>query len=262
MVEADAQLQLKKRARRRLVGATAFAGLAAVILPMVMDQEPKPPKQDVEIRIPGQDEKPFAPKFATAPAPAVAPAVAPTPSAPVAATPAPAAPVAATVAPPAAAAVTPPPPPASKPAAEPSVRVVEKSIADKPVEKAPPKPVEKPAPVKPVEKADTSSSEAQRAAAILSGKSFDPAPAAPAHAAAGNGAHLLLIGAYTNPGHVQILQKKLGEMGIKVITEKIDSPQGAKTRVRAGPFPNRDAAEKAAEKLKRIGVTGVVAPAK
>ena len=37
----DAQLQLKKRARRRLVGAVAFAGLAAVILPMVMDEEPK-----------------------------------------------------------------------------------------------------------------------------------------------------------------------------------------------------------------------------
>ena len=36
---SDANLQLKKRARRRLVGAIAFAGLAAVVLPMVMDEE-------------------------------------------------------------------------------------------------------------------------------------------------------------------------------------------------------------------------------
>jgi DedD protein len=29
--------------------------------------------------------------------------------------------------------------------------------------------------------------------------------------------------------------------------------------VRAGPFPNREAAEKALDKLKKIGVSGVVA---
>ena len=58
----DAQLQLKKRARRRLIGAIAFAGLAAVVLPMVMDQEPKQQVQDVQIRIPGQDLPP--PKLA------------------------------------------------------------------------------------------------------------------------------------------------------------------------------------------------------
>jgi DedD protein len=57
----DPQLQLKKRARRRLVGAVAFAGLAAVILPMVMDEEPKQPVQDVQIRIPGQDQLPSTP---------------------------------------------------------------------------------------------------------------------------------------------------------------------------------------------------------
>ena len=59
----DAQLQLKKRARRRLVGAVAFAGLAAVILPMVMDEEPKQQVQDIQIRIPGQEQAPFSPKL-------------------------------------------------------------------------------------------------------------------------------------------------------------------------------------------------------
>lgn len=73
---SDAQLQLKKRARRRLVGAIAFAGLAAVVLPMVMDEEPKQQVQDVQIVIPGQDQTPFSPKVLAAKA---TPAVVPTP---------------------------------------------------------------------------------------------------------------------------------------------------------------------------------------
>src|SRR5574343_1107942 len=68
MEENDAQLHLKKRARRRLVGAVVFVSLVAVVLPMVMDQEQRPAVQDVEIRIPGQDDKVFTPKFAAAPA--------------------------------------------------------------------------------------------------------------------------------------------------------------------------------------------------
>ena len=67
MEDNDAQLHLKKRARRRLVGAVFFASVVAVVLPMVMDHEPRQTVQDVEIRIPGQNEKPFAPKFAAAP---------------------------------------------------------------------------------------------------------------------------------------------------------------------------------------------------
>ena len=62
-----------------------------------------------------------------------------------------------------------------------------------------------------------------------------------------------------NEANVQNIKSKLGELGIKVYTEPLDSPQGRKTRVRAGPFPSRDAAEKALEKMKRIGVSGVVA---
>ena len=70
---------------------------------------------------------------------------------------------------------------------------------------------------------------------------------------------MVLIGAFSNPANVKQLQTKIGELGIKVYTEPLDSPGGKKTRVRAGPFANRDAAEKALEKMKRIGVNGVVA---
>ena len=69
---SDAHLQLKKRARRRLVGAIALAGLAAIVLPMVMDSEPKQQIQEVQIRIPDQDNTPFNPKLSE---PSVAPAV-------------------------------------------------------------------------------------------------------------------------------------------------------------------------------------------
>ena len=65
-IPSDVDLQLKKRARRRLLGAVAFAGLAAVVLPMVMDDEPKQQIPEVQIRIPGQDQTPFNPKIARA----------------------------------------------------------------------------------------------------------------------------------------------------------------------------------------------------
>ncbi|MBW7900465.1 MAG: SPOR domain-containing protein [Rhodocyclaceae bacterium] len=227
MPEADAQLPLKKRARRRLVGAIAMAVLAAVVLPMVMDPSPQAPVADVEIRIPGQEQAPpFAPK-ALAAKPAAAP-------------------------------------PARSAAAEKPAEKAAERAAEKPPEKAPaaapekapavaekpaPKPVEKPA-EKPAEK-PKADDDARRAAAILAGKAPDAAPAAVEH--------VILIGAFANPANVRQLQSKLGELGIKVYTEALDSPQGKKTRVRAGPFASREAAEKALEKMKRIGVNGVVA---
>ena len=56
---SDSDLQLKKRARRRLVGAVALALLAAIVLPMVMDHEPRPSQQDIQVRIPSQDAGSF-----------------------------------------------------------------------------------------------------------------------------------------------------------------------------------------------------------
>jgi DedD protein len=222
---AAANLQLKKRARRRLVGAIAFAGLVAVVLPMVMDEEPQQQVQDVEVRIPGQDETPFMPKLEPAES-----RTEPEPAPP---------------------AESPP----EKPVVEPAAKPTEKPV---PVEKPAPqpeavKPVVKPA-EKPAAKPDEKQAEAQRAAAILSGKvTGDPPPAA------GKIPHVILIGAFAKPANVKILQTKIGELGIKVYTEPLESPGGMKTRVRAGPFPDRAAAERALEKMKRIGVNGVIA---
>lgn len=241
MDDNDAQLPLKKRARRRLVGAVFFVSVVAVVLPMVMDHEPRQSVQDVEIRIPGQDEKPFAPKFAAAPTEKSA--------------------------------AKPAEMPAAKqmlvePEAKPTARVLEtvkdSKTGEPPVEKLAEKPVAKPekapekAPDKPVAKpaektADKpKADDAKRAAAILAGHAADAKPAAK------GGEYLVLIGAFSNEANVRMLKSKLTEQGIKTFSEPLDTPQGKKTRVRAGPFANREAADKALERMKRIGVSGVV----
>ncbi len=241
MEDTDAQLQLKKRARRRLVGAVFFASVVAVVLPMIMDHEPRQPIQEVEIRIPGQDEKPFAPKFAVAPiekAPSTGAEQNPDEKAASdTGTPAPAVP------------------------AQPTARVVEVT-KEKPVEKAPEKASEKASekvPDKPVVKPDKpaareSASDAKRAAAILAGQSAT-ADAAPAK----SGEFVILIGAFANEDNVKNLRAKLAELGIKTYVEPLDTPGGRKTRVRAGPFASREAADKAMEKMKQIGISGVIA---
>lgn len=58
---SDAEsLEIKKRARRRLVGAVALALLAAVILPLMMEQEPHPGSGDIQISIPPRPGLPVA----------------------------------------------------------------------------------------------------------------------------------------------------------------------------------------------------------
>ena len=49
---SDEELQLKKRARRRLVGAITLVLLVVVFLPMFLDSEPKPLNQDIAITVP------------------------------------------------------------------------------------------------------------------------------------------------------------------------------------------------------------------
>lgn len=233
--ESPDELELKKRARRRLVGAVAFATLAAVVLPMVMDDAPPPAGHDIELRIPGQDQVTSSP-LTMAGKPPAEPAAKANPPAP-------------TVAekPPVTAATT--PPVTEKPArkAEP--------VAAKPTPKSPA--VEAAKPPSPPKTAENlprkdAQSEARRAQAILEGQG--------AASPAAESAHVILIGAFSDATNVKNLQTKLGQLGIKTYTESLESSQGRKTRVRAGPFANRDLAEKALDKMKRIGVSGVVAP--
>lgn len=211
----DGQLELKKRARRRLVGAAALALLAAIVLPMVMDHEPRRPVQDVQVRIPAQETGGVAARIL--PNKAV-----PTPLPP---------------APPDSAAET---AADARPLIEPTP-AAEIPRDDKPAEKPAVKPAEKPA-----AKATTGSTgDEARARAALLGQDVDEP-------------WLVLIGAYKDEANVKQLTTKLKQLGVPVFTERFDSPQGLRTRVRAGPFRSKEAAEQALAKMKKIGVSGQV----
>ncbi len=235
--QVDAQLELKKRARRRLVGAIALAVLAAIVLPMVMDQEPKPTSQDIQIRIPSQDAGsytsrilPVKPGATATPLPTAVPDPKPAETAKSA--------------------------DVAQPASEikPALESKPAPKAEKPADKSAAKPVEKVV-ERVVEKADKVG---EKAAA----KPNDKAEQAKLVAALNGAAELWVVqlGAYRDPANVSNLQAKLKAQGYHVYTEALDAPDGSKKiRVRAGPFANKEAAEKARERIKRIGVDGVVA---
>jgi DedD protein len=74
MAESQDALMLKRRARRRLVGAIALVLLVVVVLPIVLDQEPKPVRHDLTVQIPSQDAGKFGSRVLPAPATQAAPA--------------------------------------------------------------------------------------------------------------------------------------------------------------------------------------------
>jgi DedD protein len=218
----DGELELKKRSRRRLVGAAALALLAIVVLPMVMDHEPRQPAQDIQVRIPSQDAGGFTSRILPA-----KPTATPLPPAE----------------PDAKAEAKPEPKPEAKPEPKPEAKP-----AVKPSE--PVKPPEKPAakPAEPAKQPDKEAAKAEeaRAKAALSGTLVADQ-------------WVVQLGAYKEAANVKQLTAKLKQMGLPSYTEHFDSPQGARTRVRAGPFKSKDAADKARERIKTIGVSGTVA---
>lgn len=61
---SDQELQFKKRARRRLVGAVALVLLMITVLPMILDDRAdQAPQQDIEITIPSQEGSDFTSKI-------------------------------------------------------------------------------------------------------------------------------------------------------------------------------------------------------
>lgn len=172
---------LKRRGRRRLVGAVALVLLAVIVLPMVFDPEPRQTLPPVSVTIPGQDEGAFAPK-----------------------------------------------------GPKPQAKAVEKKaeappVVERPVEEKRAAPDEKKAEPKPPAK--EASNERSRAEAALANADF-----------------IVPVGAFANPDGVIA---KLSGAKLPYYTETLP---GNLTRVRAGPFPSREAAEKAAARLKALGL--------
>jgi len=62
MAESQEISTLRRRGRRRLVGAIALVLLAVIVLPMVFDSEPRQSAPPVSVRIPSEDDAGFSPK--------------------------------------------------------------------------------------------------------------------------------------------------------------------------------------------------------
>ncbi|NSL55139.1 SPOR domain-containing protein [Uliginosibacterium aquaticum] len=227
MAENDVQLDLKKRARRRLVGAIALALVAAIVLPMVMDSEPAPGSQELSIRIPSQEGGNYASRLIAGAAPPPASPVLPAQSVP-----------------------------AAKPA-ELAPAVAQSTVVPPPVPEMPAQSAPKPAAKPPVE--------AQRARDILEGRSDSSAavrsaeakPAEPKPAEskpAATGRFFVQLGVYREEANAREVATRASSSGVKASLEK----QADRTRVRAGPYADRASADKVVEKLKKAGLNGIV----
>lgn len=179
------QLEVRRKGRQRLVGATVLALAAVVFVPMVLDPEPRRDRAEPLLAIPPKEGAP--PLAAVAPPPGPA-AVAPATVAAVA----PAAPV--TAAP-----------------------------------KEPPKPAAKaPEPRK------------------------DATPRLVGFA--------VQVGAFRDDAKLAHARGKVAGAKLPHYTERLEGNAGGLTRLRAGPFPTREAAEKAAAQLKRADLDARVVP--
>jgi DedD protein len=249
----DPALSQKKRARRRLIGAAALLLAAAIILPLVLDSEPRQQLADVEVEIPSRDT-PLPPPAAQqgvagdkATSSDGMPAAEPPGPAPIPAKPAPPATPPAAAQPPAAQPPATQPAATQPPAAQPAAQPRESSQALSP---APVQPPASPAPSSPAK-----SSPAKSAAELPKAE-----PAAPKAAASVDGRVVLQIGAYANPDSAKTMMERARKAGVRAFTETVQTPAGKRTRVRVGPFTDRESAERARGKLKLVGIDSTVVP--
>ncbi len=233
---SEEELQLQKRARRRLIGAIALVAVIAAVLPMVLDSEPKATSQEVSIQIPSPDAKgSFTGKGLPAPggiaavkggdakdstpsAPAVSKDVLPDPGAS-----------------------------AEKPSAKAAEKASEKA-AERPAEKVAERAADK-APAKGAEKST------EKAAEKAVEKSADKPPATKP----GPGTFYIQVTALADTEKVKQVQRQIADAGLRSYTEVVAAGAGKVTRVRAGPFTTRDEAEQARAKLATAGLEGKVA---
>lgn len=117
--------------------------------------------------------------------------------------------------------------PASAPAAAP----------EKPAAKAP----AKPAAAKPEAKSETRA-EARK----------------PESKAAHEGRYVVQVGSFADEGRARDARNKLERAGLKNYTQAVETKEGKRIRVRAGPFATKAEAERAAEKCKKLDLPGAV----
>jgi DedD protein len=211
--DSEAEIQLRKRARRRLVGAIALVIVSVVILPMVLDNEPKRAVHEIDIQIPSESAvAEFMPKTV----PELEPlAMAELPSRELVEDPRP-----------------------ETPKTEPVDQA--KSLLPNPpipqTAKSTGKLIEKPAESKPIPKAD---SRAEKKPSSVN-------------------TFVVQLGAFSDPLKAKQQQQNLTTNGINTYTENVKTEKGEVVRVRIGPYSARSEAEEMRNRLKGLGIDGVV----
>jgi DedD protein len=265
--------ELKRRARRRLVGAVVLALAAAVILPLLLESDPKPLGDDVSIKIPPVDSgrfvNPLSPEKAAVPGATDAKPGPSTPrksiaeaerrvlgQAPAAAPPVPG-PVPA----------TPGPPPATAPTSPPVAPLPSGALGkvEGPVKSAPPNVDPDKTTDAPV-KADEPAKSDPPATTTGSGKSM-PVPGSDANVKSGAPApsaidpataYSVQVGAFVDAKSAADLVDTLKRGGFSAYTEGVATAQGTVQRVRVGPFATKAAADAGLAKLKAAGFGSAV----
>lgn len=219
---SEEELQLRKRARRRLIGAVALVTSVAVFLPMALEHEPRSVDQDISIQIPAPNSGAFAPRLP------------PVPDAKSAARPA---------SEPAAKSGKAGGRDAPRPAAAPAVKPAAGAAA-------PPK---KPAAAPPKAHATPAAGPKSAPAAPIAAGQARPA-------AENAGSFVVQVAALNDDDKAKQMQERIAAAGVKSYTEVVPTVKGNVTRVRAGPFASRGEAEKVRAQLQGIGLNGNIVP--
>jgi DedD protein len=245
----DSVETLRTRARQRLIGAVVLVVLGILGFSLLFDTQPRPIPVNIEISIPDKDkaERLEMPAIPTATAVATAPTVSPS--------------VGPSVIPP----VSPANPAPAAVAAAPSVQASaslspkEELMSGKPVVNEAVKPVGKP-PAEKIAAKPPVVDDGAKARALLEGR--DPvkesAKVVDDKAADGASRFVVQVGAFADGTKAHEVRVKLERAGLKTYTHVAQTKDGARTRVRVGPFAKREEAEKAAAKIKKIDLPAAI----
>ena len=272
--------ELRRRARRRLVGAIVLALAAAVIVPMLLESDPKPLGESVAIKIPPVDDGKFVNRLSDGAAPRPA-EVAPPKVDAAAARKSVSDAEKAVVNPPSKAPkydtqiaaektpASPPPVIASAPAttasadtkdSAPKAEAKSDAKAETKVEtKVEPKSEAPPEPKPEVAKAETKSEAKAEPKAEAKAPAEAASRAAPPPVKDGFSVQLA---AFSDDKGANSLANRLKRTGYPAYTEPLKTSRGTLWRVRVGPYPTRDAATGVRDKLKAEGQSGIVAPSR
>ena len=252
--------ELRRRARRRLVGAVVLALAVAVIVPMLLETDQKPLGEDVSVKIPPIDDGKFVNRLNQSPPKDAAQggdaAKAPAPDA-------------AQQAPAAAAERTskydtriPEAAGGDASAAAPPTSAGAAAASAAPDEKPSAAPTEAHAPeaAPPAASRAPASAETAKPATAPTNAHASAAKAAPP--ASAHDGFAVQLAAFADDKGADALAGRLKKAGYAAYTEPLKTSKGTLWRVRVGPYSSREAAVAARDKLKTQGQSGIVAAVK